>query len=458
MSRLVVVGDTLLDIDLVGTADRLCPDAPVPVVEIVDELTRPGGAGLAAHLAAADGVDVCLVTALADDEDGERLRTALADLPVHASRSPTPTPVKARVRTAGHPVTRFDRGCARSDAEVPVTDAMLDAVRHADAVLVSDYGRGLLANRRLRDVLTEVAARKPVVWDPHPRGAGPVPGVWLATPNLDEATAATGIGGTDIESAIQVAAALRAKWRSRAVVVTLGSRGALLDHGGAPIAVPTPDLAVTDPCGAGDRFAATSAAALMRGTSVDEAVGLAVHAAADFLARGGVSTIGAAPEDRSDAVSATAGLTGAMAVVARTRAAGGTVVATGGCFDLLHTGHLRTLRAARALGDCLVVCLNSDRSVRGLKGPDRPINHQEDRAELLASLSCVDAVAMFDSDTPVPLLSELRPDVWVKGGDYSVDALSEADTIRGWGGRTVVVPYHAGRSTTRLAEVLAEIG
>jgi rfaE bifunctional protein nucleotidyltransferase chain/domain len=146
-----------------------------------------------------------------------------------------------------------------------------------------------------------------------------------------------------------------------------------------------------------------------------------------------------------------------MAVVARTRAAGGIVVATGGCFDLLHTGHVRTLRAARALGDCLVVCLNSDRSVRRRKGPDRPINHQADRAELLAALHCVDAVAVFDTDTPIPLLDRLRPDLWVKGGDYTADGLPEADTVRAWGGRAVVVPYHAGRSTTRLATALAGI-
>jgi rfaE bifunctional protein nucleotidyltransferase chain/domain len=203
---------------------------------------------------------------------------------------------------------------------------------------------------------------------------------------------------------------------------------------------------VLDPCGAGDRFAVTAATRLLAGAATDDAVVAAVGSAAEFLLRGGASGFGRTPEPLpSDA----------RRVVAATRARGGTVVATGGCFDLLHAGHVRTLAAARALGDCLVVCLNSDRSVRGLKGPDRPYTGEADRAELLSALTSVDAVAVFDEDTPHALLAELRPDVWVKGGDYSADALPEADLVRGWGGRTVVVPYHQGRSTTRLATELS---
>lgn len=451
MAGLVVVGDCLLDIDLVGAANRLSPDAPVPVVDVADELVRPGGAGLAARLAHADGAAVQLLTALADDSDAARLRAALAPVPVLASASPAATPVKTRVRSGDRSITRFDRG-GPAAADVPVTAAMLDALGAADAVLAADYGRGLLANPVLREALTALARHVPVVWDPHSRGPQPVPGCWLVVPNLAEARAAVGrdVGGANqLAEAARLAGELRRRWRSRAVAVTLGSAGALLDRGEVPVAVPAPSVTVTDPCGAGDRLAVTAATALWHGASVDEALDRAVSSAADFLARGGVSALGAqdapAPSDS------------ARTVVRRTRAAGGTVVATGGCFDLLHTGHLRTLRAARALGDCLIVCLNSDRSVRRLKGTERPINHEADRAELLASLECVDAVVLFDTDTPEPLLTELRPDIWVKGGDYSVDSLSEVDTVRSWGGRVVVVPYHGGRSTTRLANALADI-
>ena len=141
------------------------------------------------------------------------------------------------------------------------------------------------------------------------------------------------------------------------------------------------------------------------------------------------------------------------------RARGGTVVATGGCFDLLHAGHVRTLAAARELGDCLIVCMNSDRSVRRLKGTGRPINTEADRLEVLTSLSSVDAVTVFDEDTPEAVLNELRPDVWVKGGDYpDPDALPETRLLRVWGGRTVLVPEHPGRSTSRLATALERVG
>jgi len=141
-------------------------------------------------------------------------------------------------------------------------------------------------------------------------------------------------------------------------------------------------------------------------------------------------------------------------VVSEVRAAGGTVVATGGCFDLLHAGHVATLQAARQLGDCLVVCLNSDASVAALKGPDRPVMPQGDRSRLLAALSCVDAVMVFDDPTPQAALTWLRPDIWVKGGDYATgggeSVLPEADLVRRWGGHTVVVPYLDGRSTTEM--------
>src|SRR5439155_9942466 len=206
--------------------------------------------------------------------------------------------------------------------------------------------------------------------------------------------------------------------------------------------------------GAGDRFAAAVAAALARGEVLSEAVAQAVGAASAYVQAGGASAW------RSDALArrepAAIGLPAALAAAQAARLRGGTVVATGGCFDLLHVGHLSTLRAARQLGDCLIVCLNSDRSVRSLKGDTRPVVPQADRARLVAALDCVDAVVTFDELTPDRLLDRLRPDIWVKGGDYFLDgpdgepALPEAELVRRWGGQTVVVPYLSGRSTTQL--------
>jgi rfaE bifunctional protein nucleotidyltransferase chain/domain len=233
--------------------------------------------------------------------------------------------------------------------------------------------------------------------------------------------------------------------------------------------VPPPVRASGDTCGAGDRFAASAAQALADGALVSEAVQIAVGDAARFVAAGAARAYTQAEPDGpaideadlgaelgDTAPPAGIGLAQALAVAGRTRSQGGVVVATGGCFDLLHPGHVATLQAARQLGDCLIVCLNSDRSVRQLKGPDRPLVTQDDRARLVAALSCVDAVAVFDETTPVALLSQLRPDVWVKGGDYYLDdpdsqpVLPEAQLIRGWGGQSVVVPYLDGHSTTSL--------
>ncbi|MDP9419844.1 MAG: D-glycero-beta-D-manno-heptose 1-phosphate adenylyltransferase, partial [Actinomycetota bacterium] len=184
------------------------------------------------------------------------------------------------------------------------------------------------------------------------------------------------------------------------------------------------------------------------GALVSEAVETAVAAASAFVAGGGAAAISLRPTGPP----LTPRAAGVHEVVARVRAGGGTVVATGGCFDLLHAGHVHMLRAARALGDALVVLLNSDESVRRLKGPDRPLQGQDDRAAVLAALDCVDAVVIFDEDTPVEALERLRPDVFAKGADYAVADLPEAATLASWGGETVVVPYLQGRSTTRLLE------
>ncbi|WP_240958241.1 D-glycero-beta-D-manno-heptose 1-phosphate adenylyltransferase, partial [Streptomyces barkulensis] len=177
----------------------------------------------------------------------------------------------------------------------------------------------------------------------------------------------------------------------------------------------------------------------------------AVAAATGYVAAGGAAAL-AFPDRAAPRPPSAARGEDAEHLVARVRAAGGTVVATGGCFDLLHAGHVGLLQAARRTGDCLVVCLNSDASVRRRKGPGRPINPLADRVRVLRALECVDAVAVFDEDTPEELLERLRPDVWVKGGDYALAELPEAALVEGWGGQAVLLPYLDGRSSSRIAE------
>ncbi|MGI5522110.1 PfkB family carbohydrate kinase [Micromonospora sp. CA-259024] len=459
----VVLGDTLLDRDVEGVVNRLCPDSPVPVLDETAAIDRPGGAGLAAVFAAAQGAEVVLVTALADDAGGARLSALLAaaGVQVYPLALSGATPEKIRLRARGRVLLRHDRGGASGEPGQP-SDEVLRVLGAASAVLVSDYGRGVARQPALRDALA--ATRAPVVWDPHPRGPAAVPGVHLATPNESEVRELVPAlpGASRLAAASRGAQGLRRRWRAGAVAVTLGGDGALLCHAGStPLVVPTPGSAEGDTCGAGDRFAAAASLALAQGALVSEAVQAAVAEASAYVAGGGVAAALPPPAPaRSAGVVGPGGDRVGVAAVAtllgEVRAAGGTVVATGGCFDLLHAGHVATLQAARQLGDCLIVCLNSDASVAGLKGPDRPVMSEGDRSRLLAALSCVDAVLIFDEPTPDAALSWVRPDIWVKGGDYATgggDAaatLPEAEVLRRWGGNTVVVPYLDGRSTTDM--------
>lgn len=473
--KIVVVGDVLLDVDIDGEATRLCPDAPVPVVDVSNVRRRAGGAGLVARMLAGDGHSVTLLTVLADDDAALHLERALEGITVVAGASGAPTPVKTRVRAEGHPVVRFDEGCAPPPPPV-VSPAMLHALERAAVIVVADYGRGLASNAELRAALTELARRIPIVWDPHRAGAPPVPGVAVVTPNLAEAKAfartfalAAGVAeaGSDPGNADPgnadpgnadpgaLARSLRERWNSKAVMVTLGSQGAMLVHddGQPPLPIPAPKTTVTDPCGAGDRLAASLAVHLMEGHTLDVAAVVAVREAASFLRHGGVGAMAEEPKP----VKLHGRYTDALALARNVHEAGGIVVATGGCFDLLHAGHTRALAAARSLGDCLIVCLNSDESVRRIKGPDRPILNQEDRTELLLALEFVDAVMVFDEDTPEACLAALQPDLWVKGGDYDVTQLPETALVESWGGRCTTVPYHPSRSTTDLADALSRV-
>ncbi|MFA1547590.1 D-glycero-beta-D-manno-heptose 1-phosphate adenylyltransferase [Actinomadura chokoriensis] len=452
---LVVIGDVLLDIDIVGSSSRLCPDAPVPVVEQAEERPRPGGAGLAALLAAAAGRQVVLVTALADDEPGRRLRAMLErHLEVAAFHLHGGTPCKVRIRADGQSVARLDAGEGRA-LDGPVGPRVTDAVAGAGAVLVSDYGRGVARHRAVRSLVEELSGGVPVVWDPHPRGERPVQGVRLLTPNEEEAARLAAADGADITGSGLPAAGRRGRHLGRTrdvegVAITLGADGALLCDGSqAPFLAPARP-ARGDSCGAGDSFAAGTAGALADGASLAAAVTEGVHHASEFVRAGAA----AAFADRL-AETGTARLVhergeDAWDIVERTRRAGGTVVATGGCFDLLHAGHVSLLQQARRLGDCLIVCLNSDASVRRRKGPSRPVTPAADRVRVLEALSDVDAAVVFDDDTPAPLLERLRPDVWVKGADYTGANLPEAETVRAHNGEVVLLPLLEGRSTTRL--------
>lgn len=306
--RIAVVGDVLLDVDMFGDADRLCPDAPVPVVDVEETVYRAGGAGLVASMLMEDGHDVQLITALSTDEWAGKIRAALAGATITAAPLLGPTPVKTRVRAAGQAVIRIDTGC-RTVLIPELSDYMLSGLEDVDAIIVADCGRGMTRIPILRSRLKELAARIPIVWDPHTLGAEPVPGVAAVTPNAAEAAKFSGIQANGAMSATVAAERLLERWSSDSVVVTLGELGALLleQPGGSgsdsgpsvPQMVPAPSVPVQDPCGAGDRFAASLAVRLATREPMPEAVRAAVEEAAQFLAAGGVARNGKAEESEA---------------------------------------------------------------------------------------------------------------------------------------------------------------
>lgn len=450
---LVVVGDTLLDTDIDGHTHRLCPDAPAPVVDVRGHASRPGGAGLAALLAHQQGAVVTLLTGWGEDDAGLTLANRLRDrvrvvgLPFGGS-----TVCKTRVRAADRSLVRLDSGQG-TVLDDPIGAEAREALRAADAVLVADYGRGTSRNQALRAALQALPEDVPLVWDPHPRGAEPVMRTDLVTPNRFEAAAFLGQAPSD--NAADMATDLVKLWGCRSVAVTLGADGAVLSRGdpsGTSTTRPPAGMGgVVDLCGAGDGFAAAATVALLRGASCAEAVVAAVTAASRFVTSTDMQQWTPA---RGAPKSEVGELPDAIELVARVRARHGRVVATGGCFDLLHPGHVRLLERARAMGDALVVCLNSDASVRKRKGPNRPVLSVTDRICLLSALSSVDAVVVFDENDPSAVLRQLRPDVWVKGGDYDGVALPEAEVVRRYGGRTELIPFEDGFSTSRLVDSL----
>lgn len=439
MSRVVVLGDAVVDVDVIGQVERVGPEGCL-VLEAVEEHRRPGAAALAALFAAADGAEVGLVTALGVDEAAQWLRRTLtaSGIEVIDLGLVGPTPQKWRLRSADGTLLRVDRDCARRSSVSGPADAVRSALLAADGVLVSDYGRGVA--HALRPQVRSAAAGRPVVWDPHPRGPAPLSQLDLVTPNEREAAALARMGSTGPPARSELARSLAGRFDGP-VAVTCGPDGAVLAEPDAPaVEIPTTP-AHGDTCGAGDRLAARTTVERALGATHRDAVAAGVAAATRYVATGSP----AAPE-RSDG--------DAFDVAGRVRAAGGTVVAAGGCFDLLHAGHVQLLEAARGLGDCLIVCLNSDRSVRRLKGPGRPVVAEQDRRRIVEALGCVDAVVVFDEDTPATVLDRLRPHVFAKGADYAAEDLPERAVLAGWGGRVAILPLSGGRSTSRLIELV----
>jgi D-beta-D-heptose 7-phosphate kinase / D-beta-D-heptose 1-phosphate adenosyltransferase len=489
--RVVVLGDAIMDRWLSGYSHRLCPEAPVPVVQVTNTGQTPGGAANTAVNLAALGARARLVSAVGDDRAGRELVAGLAAHGVdtaHVVVDPgRETIVKSRVVVNDQIMLRVDagRGLPLSDeATTRVCAETEAALAGCDAVLVCDYGTGVLGPE-LVALLRGLRPGLPLlVVDAHSLGRWRALAPDVVTPNAGEAAALLaaagnaaaltsangarpdGRGGDDAGDG-RVAwleaqrAALHAVTGADTVAVTLDRDGCVLFTDGQPVhrtwARPAPDNHAS---GAGDTFAAALTMGLAAGLPTAIAAELAQAAADVVTGRPGTAACGTA--DLTARLETSSGGTvdaeRLLRLVAEHRAAGRRVVFTNGCFDVLHRGHVAYLNQARRLGDVLVVALNSDAGVRRLKGPTRPVNPVADRAAVLSALSCVDHVTVFDEDTPVGLLGRLRPEVYVKGGDYTAQTLPEASTVTGYGGAVHIVDYVDGHSTTALIERMAAAG
>jgi D-beta-D-heptose 7-phosphate kinase / D-beta-D-heptose 1-phosphate adenosyltransferase len=469
-TRVLVIGDLMLDRYLWGEVDRVSPEAPVPVVRYLREETRAGGAANVANNLAALGCKVGVCGVVGKDSPADHLRALLKDMGANATALVTdaerPTTEKFRIMAGQQQMLRVDREEARAVSDA-VTKRILTALakqaKKYDGIIVSDYGKGLLSPAVMAGIVAFAnKAGLPVVVDPKGSDYSKYRGVTCITPNEAEAAAATRLpAGADAE-ALAAARALRQQLGLPTVCITRGAKGVLAMEGDTHRYLPARAQEVYDVTGAGDTFISVFAALLFAKVPFFEAVEAANVAGGLAVGKLGTSVVTrdelhGALDGRDTLTRKIFGPSAAERrslgeLAARLRGQGKRLVFTNGCFDLLHAGHIQYLQDSRALGDALVIGLNSDESVRRLKGPTRPVIGQEDRAHLLAALAAVDYVAIFEEDTPLNLIRAVKPNFLTKGADYTVDTVVGHELIAQWGGEVRLIPLKENRSTSNLIE------
>jgi D-beta-D-heptose 7-phosphate kinase/D-beta-D-heptose 1-phosphate adenosyltransferase len=466
--RIAVIGDAMLDTYVFGRVGRLSPEAPVPIVAVEREESWPGGAANVAKCLVTLGAKARLCAVIGGDEHGRTLLGELRalgvdtrDVAIDAAR---PTTVKRRVLAQRQQLIRMDHESTAPLAktlEQRLLKKVRSAVRWADAVILSDYHKGFLTPALCHAVLKE-AGKRPVIVDPKAYGWERFRGATVFKPNRRDAAAVLGRDLADDHEALTGARETLRRVGAAHVLLTRGEKGMLLVSRDGPArrtprVLPALWREVYDVTGAGDVVGATLALALAAGAEIDEAVRLANIAAGVKVGKLGAASV--APQEMLDLLGHGAlecerkvmTRRQAAAFATRLRSQGRRVVFTNGCFDILHYGHVSYLERSRRLGDALIVGLNSDASVRRLKGAGRPVQNQHDRARILAAQGGVDAVVIFDEDTPRKLVEAIRPQVLCKGADYKrKQNVVGWDLVERWGGRVVLVELIEGRSTTGL--------
>nr|MBP3725031.1 D-glycero-beta-D-manno-heptose-7-phosphate kinase [Campylobacter sp.] len=454
MPKILVVGDLMIDHYIWGSCDRISPEAPVQVVLNQNENKRLGGSGNVVSNLIALGAEVGVISVIGDDKLGDEIlnlisqRGAKAELVIKEKNRKSSQ--KSRIMVAHQQVLRVDTEsvCDINCAD-EITAKFDEILAHYDIVLLSDYGKGVLTKNLCQEIISKTTAKdKFVLVDPKGKDYSKYSGATLLTPNKKEAGIALDANLNSAQSIYEAVLNLKQKFNLKFGLITLSEEGIILcDENSQIKRFPALAKEVFDVTGAGDSVLATLGYCLASKTSIDEAIETANLAAAVVVGKVGSadaswSEIEALKSTKIGLERKIVDLPTLLGLYLKDKK----VVFTNGCFDILHVGHISYLQKAKELGDILIVGLNSDRSVKALKGDPRPVNEQNDRAKMLAALECVDFVTIFDDDTPHDLIKALKPDILVKGADYTGKKVVGSE----FAGVTKLIDFVEGKSTTNL--------
>jgi D-beta-D-heptose 7-phosphate kinase/D-beta-D-heptose 1-phosphate adenosyltransferase len=464
--RVLCIGDVMLDKFVYGAVDRISPEAPIPVFLVEREKQMLGGAGNVVANVAALGAEAVLIAVVGDDAAGSEIQKRLSETGIQSALETSIdrfTTVKSRFVGAGQQMLRVDHEKTTAlpvGAEAAVISRAEEIIPSVGAIILSDYGKGVLSDKVIARVIEIARANNvPVIVDPKGRDFARYRGATAVTPNRKELETATGMKAGNDDDIRAASMKIISGCGIDNVLATRSKDGMSLIQGqGEPLHLPSDVREVFDVSGAGDTVIAVFAAALASGVSMKNAAALANVAAGIVVGKAGTATVrpdeiadvlqyGIAGGKKSEA-SKVVNLSAAAEQSERWKARNFKVGFTNGCFDLLHPGHLSSLRQAKEACDYLIVAVNSDSSVRKLKGPTRPVQDETARASVLAALGMVDMVVIFGDDTPLDLIRAIKPDVLVKGGQYKLEEVVGYDVVTSYGGKVVRAEMEEGFSTT----------
>ena len=464
--KVLVVGDLMLDRYILGEVDRISPEAPVPVLRHVQRYERPGGAANVAMNLAGLGCQTLLAGFWGNDTEQRELAAFLETAKIDTAGMVTtglPTISKTRIVGRRQQLLRLDIESLEKPGAVDqqrLLERVVALVDKVHAVVLSDYAKGALTQELCESVIRTARAKGvPVLADPKTPDFSKYSGATMVCPNLSELSVATSVAAHELDALLVGGEAQRKEHELKFLCVTMSEKGIRVLSDEGTYHSPARAREVFDVSGAGDTVIATLAASLAAGLKVESAVELANLAAGIVV--GKVGTVPIAHHELIAALTPSSRVRfgekilewdGLEKRIAEWRAAGESIVFTNGCFDILHVGHITLLEDCRRFGSKLVLGLNSDASISRLKGPSRPIVGERERSRVMAALAAVDAVVLFEEDTPLELIRLIRPDVLVKGGDYVVETVVGHEDVIAAGGRVEIVPTVEGFSTTNIVK------